>query len=202
MPAGIAEFLDGLDWSGVPAAAARGAAVGFSFAVTGDVGPEWFERLFDWLDLEADPATGLWRRGVEAASRDRVDAAFPYAALYDRFHRPLPAPERAFETALALQGASGLFDPEGPGGTDLASAYVIDRAARQSPSSCARAPLTRLLAAAAERVADAGFRERALSDPGRTAEVVSLLALLSRALPGAVRSRRPLRFHLDRHFFV
>jgi len=202
-PAGIVRMLEGLDWSD-PLASARGAHVSACLAVTGDVGPEWFERFFAWLDREADPSTGLWRRGVQAPLRDALAAAFRYFALYDRFRRPLPHASAALMTALGLQLPDGLYAESGPGWTELAAAFVMDRAFRQCGEHRARekAALENLARATAARLRDPGALASLDADPHAAAGLMSLLAVLSQALPGSVKSRGPLRLYLERHLFV
>jgi hypothetical protein len=71
---------------------------------------------FDWLDMEQDPATGLW------GTNGHCD---PYAAMYGGYHQlllyyycghRLPHAERTIDTVLQLQHHDGSFTPRGGGG--------------------------------------------------------------------------------------
>jgi hypothetical protein len=181
---------------------ARAAGVALCFAMAVDVGPEWFERYVGWLDKEADPKTGFWRKGVKCKKAPALLGAYHQYLVYDRFRAALPYPEKALKTALSLQGKDGLYDADGPGWGDLAAVYVIDRAFRQSGWNHAnvRDALSAIARAVRDRIDDVSFREKMM--PRRMAGLVSLLALLSQALPGSVRARRPLRFYGDRRLFV
>ena len=78
-PDGSRRLLEGLDWTRPWAEASKGAGVSLCLAVTGDVGPEWFENYFSWLEAEADPETGLWRRGVEAPPIEKLGGTYSTA---------------------------------------------------------------------------------------------------------------------------
>lgn len=202
-PAGMEQMLGGLDWSD-PAQASKGASAAACLAVTCDVGPEWFDRFFAWLDRESDPSTGLWRRGVKMTPPDALTAAFRYLVLYERFRRPLPRASAILKTALELQGPEGLYSSQGPGWLELYAVFAADRAFRQCGQGYARlrAALQGLTRAISSRLADAQFRARLEGDPHSVCGLVSLLAVLSEAMPGSVKSRCPLRFFLARHLFV
>jgi hypothetical protein len=197
-------FLEGLDWSEPALAACRAGAVASCFAVTGDVGLEWFERFFERLAREADPETGYWPRGGAPLDAESLLTAFRLFAVHERSRRPLPGPAAAVRTTLDLQRADGLFEEDGPGWPEFAAAFVLDRALRQSGEAPARVreACERLLRATAERIREASVQQKLFEDPHRTAGTVSLFAILSRILPGLVRSRRPLRMFLEQHVFV
>jgi hypothetical protein len=203
-PDGMETFLEGLDWSRPALVGCVAAAVVSCFAVTGDVGPEWFERFFGRLARESDPGTGLWPRDGASRGTESLEAAFGLLVAHERHRRPIPHPAAAVRTTLGLQRPDGLFDEDGPGWREVAAAFVLDRALRQSGEAHGRAreACERLLRAADGRIRDASFLQRLFEDPHRTAGTVSLLAILSAVLPGRVRSRRPLRLFLERHLFV
>jgi hypothetical protein len=203
-PEGIANFLEGLNWSVPRAAAGGGAGVAGCFAVTGDVGPEWFQKYFDWLDAECDPASGLWRRGVKADPLEALGGAYQFYTVYDRFRRPVPHARSLVTTSVELQRADFLYREDGPGWTELCAAFILDRAFRQSGARYKSVieALEGLAKATAERTADESFREKLVENPHKVAGILGLMALISRALPGSVKSERPLRFYSDRLVFV
>ncbi len=202
-PGGIEDLLEGLDWTG-PRPGAAGGAVALAFALTGDVGPEWFERYFAWLDREADPKSGFWRRKAPAGPLDAIEGAHAHLLIYDRFNRPLPYPAKAVASVLEAQRDDGLFDAGGPGWRDLAALCALSLSFRQCGSKArdVRICLTSFARAAASRLADAAFRDSLVADPHGAAGLLSAVAVLARTLPGSVKSRRPLRFFGDRHLFV
>jgi hypothetical protein len=201
-PAGIERLLESLDWSRPSTESARAAGVASCLATAGDVGPEWFERYLAWLDREVDPKTGFWRAGIACDPMGALLGAYQHYTIYDRFHAVLPRPERALKTALDLQRHDGLYSEQGPGWAEVAAVYVIDRSFRQCGKLFARAQacLAKLAAATDAHVREVAYREKIR--PYRMAGLVSLLALISSALPGSVKSGRPLRFYADRRLFV
>jgi hypothetical protein len=203
-PEGIGDFLEGLHWSAPRAAAGGGAGVAGCFAVTGDVGPEWFQRYFDWLDAECDPATGFWRRGVKSDPIEALGGAYQFYTVYDRLRRPMPHPRSLVTACVELQRTDFLYKEDGPGWTELCAAFILDRAFRQSGAryrSVVEA-FEGLARVSAERMADEPFREKLTENPHKVAAILGLAALLSGALPGSVKSEHPLRFYADRLVFV
>ena len=63
-PATLREFLEKLDWRNDPwNASHQGAGVYAARVLAGEASIEWQNAYFEWLWQEADPQTGLWRRG-------------------------------------------------------------------------------------------------------------------------------------------
>jgi hypothetical protein len=203
-PDGMVEFLESLDWAKPRQAAGNAAGVAACFAVTGDVGPEWFGKYFDWLDAECDLQTGLWRRGVASDPLAGLGGAYQFHVVYDRFRRPVPNARALVTTVVDLQKAEALYTDDGPGWTELCAASLLDRAFRQSGAryrSVCEA-FEGLARSTAERLADASFRDKLVDQPHKVTGILSLIAVLSQALPGSVKSSRPLRFYADRLMFV
>ncbi len=198
-PSGIDEFLDGIDWSRPCLEPCRAASAAACFAITGDVGPEWFERFFARLAREVGA-----RKGGAPPDGAALYEAYALMAIHERFRAPLPRTADAVRMVLGLQRPEGLFDESGPGWPDLAAAFVLERGLRRSGEARAEvlAACEKLLRAAAGRLADAEFRDSFADCPHRAAGAVSLLAILAEALPGAIRSRRPLRLFTERRLFV
>jgi hypothetical protein len=201
-PAGIEELLESLDWSRPDVELARAAGVALCLATIGDVGPEWFKRYFAWLEKHVDTKTGFWRKGVAAAAIDRMKGAFYQYTVFDRYWAALPRPDKALKTTLSLINGDGFFSEHGPGWTDVAAVYVIDRSFRQCGKTFARTRelLSTLAVAVNKKIQNESFRETVA--PHKMAALVSLCALLAQVLPGSVRSERPLRFYGDRRLFV
>jgi len=201
-PTGIDSFLDEMDWSNPGIGLCRAAAIASCFAITGDVGPEWFERFFDRLAREASVRKNRKRR--RAMDPADLGAALSLMTIYERMRAPLPRPDSMVRMALGRQGSDGLYDPSGPGWLDFAAAFVLERGLRQTGKRRKRvlAACENLLRASTKFLLAPGPREVFADDPHRAAGAVSLLAVLAEALPGAIRSRRPLRLFTGRHLFV
>lgn len=61
---GLYRFLDDLDWAKASwSQSHRGAGIYAALNVAEEATPEWNDWYFLWFWNEADPETGLWRKG-------------------------------------------------------------------------------------------------------------------------------------------
>lgn len=212
-PGALERFLDGLDWRGDPwLEAHRGAGVYAARVLAGEASPAWQARYFAWLDAECDPATGLWRRGRVTPPYRWGDNRFPHLAgtfhyLFNLEHRdhPHPHPDALVRTCLDLFDTNEYPLAAGIGFAEIDWVYCIARAQARSGTR-----------AAAVREALTGFARRyyefveALDwdAPDGVRDLHALFgalcawAELQRALPGTIRTERPLRLVLDRRPFI
>jgi hypothetical protein len=212
-PSAMEAFLEGLDWRWDPwNESHKGAGLFAALVLAGEVSTDWQDRYFAWLCAETDPATGLLRKGcVPAHPRDpsawfgHLAGTFHYLFNLEYAHRPLPHPEALVETCLAIY-EHGSF----PFGTRLWFAeidwvYCLTRSMRQSGH---RLPEGRaaLLSFAEKYLRFLGQldldRDEGGSDLHRLFGAVCALAELQKALPGVLRTERPLRLVLDRRPFI
>lgn len=73
------------------------------------------DHLFNWLDVEMDPATGLWGTDGYCSRPAALYGGYHQLLLYYYEDRPIPHPTRLIDVALSLQNADGSFDPYGRG---------------------------------------------------------------------------------------
>lgn len=209
-----AQFLDKLDWQGSPwQASHRGAGIYVALVLADAAPPGWVESYFEWLWAEADPATGLWRRGrVDPVAHSGVTTRFPHLAgtfhylfNHEYARRPLRYPERLVDTCLGLR-TEGLF-PLGQrvGFAEIDWVYCLNRALRQShhrPAEC-RAALEDFAEQYIAFLQGLDFgRDPALGDLHQLFGMLCALAELQQALPGLLVTDRPLRLVLDRRPFI
>ncbi len=180
--------------------------VASALAVTEMAPLSWYHRLFDWLDQEQDPATGMWRRGAFAAlTTNQLGAAFHFYFIYEHFRRPIPRCEAILDATLSLQAASGSWTPNMPPGfIDLDAAYTLSRASRvaQHWRADALAGLRRLADYTLASVLDPEQRVCTFADTHTALGTVACLAALQEALPDELPTRTPLRQVLDRRPFI
>jgi len=204
--------LDTLDWTWNPwGESHKGAGLYAALVLAGEVEPIWEERYFAWLWREADPDTGFWRTGCVAPGGDallfhHLAGTFHYLFNHEHAHRPLRYPARVIDSCLRI-AREHLFPPLGQsvGFAELDWVYCLDRARRQSGHRFTEA--TDALAGFAERYCAYLLfrdfeRDGSLDDLHQLLGAVSALAALQQALPGSLRSRRPLRLVLDRRPFI
>jgi hypothetical protein len=212
-PGAMESFLDGLDWKGDPwNESHKGAGLFAALVLTDEVSREWQDRYLAWVDAETDPHTGLLRKGcVPPRPRDpsawfgHLAGTFHYLFNLEYARRPLRHPDALVDTCLAIY-ERGSF----PIGTKVWFAeidwvYCLTRSLRQSGHRFREARAA-LLAFADEYLrflnpldleADEGGR-----DLHRLFGAVCALAELQGALPGVLRTERPLRLVLDRRPFI
>lgn len=103
-------WLDAIDWHGQWGASHDIWGAGLPLVCTPGTQVSWKEAVFAWLDAEADPKTGFWRKGVKARSPlEYLGGAFHIWPLYAAVERPIPFPERVIDSVLALQSGNGSF---------------------------------------------------------------------------------------------
>ena len=214
-PGALEAFLDQLNWVGHPwNASHEGAGLYAALVLAGEADAAWEDRYFAWLATECDPASGFWRRGAVATAGTptgrplfhHLAGTFHYLFNHEAARRPLPYPERMIDTCLSLADGGGTL----PLGQTVSFAevdwvYCLTRARRQSPHRYAE--VTAALDAFAGRYV-AWLQERVRSVPTPFADLHGLfgclcaLAELQSALPGRLRSPRPIRLVLDRRPFI
>lgn len=84
--------------------------------------PEYEEvvrRVFDWLDVNQNPATGFWDLGGGASAHNLMAGAFHFYFFYFYLGRKVNFPQEIIDNTLALQHTDGLYSPRGGGGACL-----------------------------------------------------------------------------------
>jgi hypothetical protein len=212
-PDATERFLDELDWRDKPwTESHRGAGLWASLLLSGEAAPEWQERYFAWLWEEADPRTGLFRRGCIPEPPDGDILLFPHLAgtfhyLFNLQHarRPLRYPQALIDTCLDIQRRELFPLSSFVGFAEIDWVYCVTRSLRQSGhrfEECRKA-----LLAFAERHAEFlngldPATDEGLNDLHSLFGTLCALAELQQALPGVIRTERPLRLVLDRRPFI
>lgn len=206
----IRGFLDGLNWQGEPLAeSVRATALYTILKLTGAPDAAWEDAYFEWLWENSDPATGLWRRGqlagaVGDGTFPRLAAAFYFLSTHEYARRRLRYPTPLLRTALAYWRESGEWLVEQIGFDALAWVYCVTRAGRQAtdPYFEGRWELARFLESHVRFLMGLDHeRHEQWNDLHALSGTVSCLAELQQALPGTVRTEKPLRQVLDRRPF-
>ncbi len=213
-PAKMEAFLDGLDWQARPwSESHQGAGLYVSLVLTGAVSPEWQERYFAWLARENDPDTGFWRRGcVGFAEHSGLRTRFPHLAgsfhyLFNHEYgrQALAHPQALIDTCLELRRSDPYPVGHAIGFAEIDWVYCLTRALRQSGYRFAdvRAALESFTA---EYIPYLLSLDPATHDGMNDLHMLfgtsCCLAELQTALPGQIRTDRPLRLVLDRRPFI
>ncbi len=187
--AGIAQWLEGIDWQRPWGASHDIWGAGVPLACTAETPQAWRDGLFAWLDREVDPTTGMWRRGVSYDnSLEPLGGAFHIWPIYAALDRPLPYPEKIIDRVLAMQRPDGSFDGGfGYGNMDgvWVLAYLVERNSHRKDAviEALNRNLVGLMTAYARR------RQRWLGNAHSTESRVATLAILSTVLPESFTGR-------------
>ena len=223
-PAAMLALLGALDWARNPwRESHRGAGLYAALVLAGEVGPDWEDAYFRWLAAENDPVSGLWRRGCVAsvnenraaganqgagASRSifpHLAGSFHYLFNHEYARRPLPHPAALVDTCLEIRRADPFSLGAAVGFAEVDWVFCLTRALRQSGQRYSEAR-TALEDFCAEYIPfllglDAASDE-GLNDLHTLFGAACCLAELQSALPGLLRTDKPLRLVLDRRPFI
>lgn len=213
-PLQMTRFLDALDWAGDPwRVSHQGAGLFAALTLADRVTLEWREAYFGWLSAEVDETSGLWRRGnVAPVDHDGLSTLFPHLAgsfhyLFNQQHDrvPLAAPAPMIDTCLALRQSDPFPLGRTLGFAEIDWVYCLNRARRQSDHRAGEAHRA-LRDFANDYVGwliDLDPSENpALNDLHALFGILCALAELQLALPGTLRTDRPLKLVLDRRPFI
>lgn len=204
--------LDALPWDESPQSAARQAAAAFGIlTLCGEAGPAWEQGWFDWLQSHANADTGLldlWDPTPQQlyghwTLLPHLQAYLPLLCTYIHARRPHPNPWRLIDTLLDMLEINWHMFHEAADGRELAPVLALARSLRLTAHRHEEA--RNLLRRFAHRhirhllqEADTGNMEHL----AETRKIIATLAELQIALPGFVRTRRPMRPLCDRHVWI
>lgn len=209
------KFLDSLDWeNNTWNESHKGAGIYAALVLSGEADLEWQNRYFAWFWENADEASGLWRKGrVKRAKVGKDITVFPHIAAsfhylfnHEYAKMPLRYPEKMIDTCLELY-----YNKEwSPLGTcvsfaDVDWVYCLNRSMRQCSYRFEEGK------AALKDFADK-YIEFLYSLPHKSHDgfndlhmlfgAICCVAELQQALPGCIRSSKPLKLVLDRRPFI
>jgi hypothetical protein len=213
-PHEMVSFLDSLNWRGNPwRESHRGAGLYAALVLAGEVNLEWEDRYFTWLWEEEDPQTGFWRKGrvgdVEAGETVSVfphlAGSFHYLFNHEYAHRPLHYPQAMIDTCLTIY-RDGLY-PLGNriGFAEIDWVFCLTRALRQSGHRFTEVHaalidfMKRYIPFLLEVDTDT---DDDFNDLHLLFGLSCCLAELQQALPGSIRTQKPLKLVLDRRPFI
>ena len=214
---GLYDLLENLDWKGQPwPQSHQGAGVFAAATVAGMADAQWQDWYFDWLWNEADPETGMWRKGCmgegSAPLYHHMGGTFHYIFNHEAARRPLRYPEKLIDTMIELYktGKIDHLEPEygfghRVGFLEIDWVFTLTRASRQTPHRFYE--VKEILRDFAEKyVAWLYSLDHAHHDGFNDLHMlfgaVCCLAELQTALPGELRTTKPLKIVLDRRPFI
>ena len=212
---GLYELLENLQWLKSPwNNSHQGAGIYAAFVNAGCTTPEWEKWYFDWLWNEADPETGLWRKGcvnVPGADDEYKSMAGTFHYLFNHEHarKPIRYPEKLVDCMLAMYDRD--FDNDKStfkrscGFIQVDWVYCINRATRQTPHRFyeAKEKLRKFAHEYMDFMENVDEKTNdSFNDLHMLFGSVCCLAELQAALPGEIESEYPLHLVLDRRPFI
>ena len=207
--AALDDFMDLIDWNNAPWLGAHlGAGIYASMLLTETAGDDWEDHYFAWVDENADPKTGLWKKDcLEGAPLFHyLAAAFHYVFNYEYAKRALPYPKELLDTCIKAYRTGACIDfATEVGWADIDFTYMLARVQRRSGTryeetqeilkEIADGLITQLLKMDCET-------SEPLNDLNTLFAIVCALAVLQDALPGYIRTSKPLKLVLDKRPFL
>lgn len=213
---GLCRFLENdVDWQNPWPESHKGAGILPCLVNTGMIFPEWTDWYFDWMWEHSDPEYGFFYYAKNGEPKRGgmhryMAGGFHYIFNHEYERRPLRYPEKIIDTCIFLID-KGVGNPEygnlikRPGFIDVDVVYSLSRAMRQTPHRFYEGK--ERLEGFAERYVGMmnsidPERDEAFNDLHMLFGSVCCLAELQTALPGKIRTSRPLRLVLDRRPFI
>lgn len=206
---GLTEFMEGIDWAKNPWLGAHlGAGIYASLLLTGTVKDDWEDHYFEWLDKNADPVTGLWKKGALEGTEPfhYLASTFHYVFNYEYARRALPYPKELLDTCInAYYNGTCMDFSKSVGWADIDYTYLLARVQRRAG---VRFDETQKIL---KEIADGLImqlldmdcqKSETLNDLNTLFAIVCALAVLQEALPGYIRTSRPLKLVLDKRPFL
>lgn len=217
-PEGVVARLDGLDWVENPwGHSHQGAGLYVSLKLSRQLdaaAENDFEKVyFDWVTSAFDPESGMLRRGCLPGQHPdafpihgHMAGTFHYLFNMESARVALPYPEAMVDTCLAMKRdgtCRGLAETMGFITVDWV--YCLNRAVRQSGHRFAEAREAMVDVAEQQVAFMRGLdhaRHEGFNDLHALFGCWCALAELQVAVPGLIRTPRPLRLVLDRRPFI
>lgn len=135
---GLYKFLEEIPWKKNPwIGAHKGAGLYAAMNLAGEATAEWNNWYFDWLWEEADPDTGLWRKGCTDRLYSSMGSSFHYLFNVEYARMPIRYPDKMIDTCLKLYKEDMMYSQytgffgRRLGFTEADWVYCISRSLRQ-----------------------------------------------------------------------
>lgn len=209
---GLYSLLESIDYASNPwDGSHEGAGIYAALVLNGEVDLDWQEAYFKWFYEEADPDTGFWRKGyVDKGNKPlyyHLAGTFHYLFNHEYAKMPIRYPEKMIDTCLWLYN-TGKMGSDFHCQCDFLAMdfiYCLNRATRQTPHRMeeAKAVMRDFAKKHLEFLNSIDWKTHdGINDLHRLFGILCCLAELQLALPGEIRSEKPLRLVLDRRPFI
>jgi hypothetical protein len=212
-PEQVVEFLETRDWSGDPwDQSHQGAGFYAAMALTCNMPMEWHDAYFDWIAAHVDPITGIGREGAHDGKKPMMHHLagwFHYMFNHVYAHRPFPEAEKCVDSMIDyywnhLSKDSGFG--RRIGFSEIDWIFLLNRASmqtghrREEAKECIRHFTAGYIAYLEDDIENA-YKVK-FDDLHALFGMTCALAELQIALPGEIKSTRPLKNVMDRRPFI
>lgn len=209
-------FMDQLDWIHQPwAESQKGSGIYACMVLSGAASTQWEDSYFSWLQEQADPVTGLWRKGCilnddlspkGAPLFHHIAGSFHYLFNLAYRNKSIPYPDRIIDSCLELY-RRGEWEHSGRALSfmEVDWVYTISSCMKQTDyrSDEAEALLRKTSEPFVQYAAELGAEaEEPLEDLHSLCGAVSGLAAIQEAMPDLVHTDKPLQLVLNRRPFL
>ena len=208
-------LLENLDWDNSPwPESHKGAGIYASLVLAEEADEQWQKWYFDWMWENADEKTGLWKKGRIIPHKwgkwvsifPNLAATFHYLFNHEYAKMPLKYPEKLIDTCLEI-----FYSKSWPklglqvNFSEVDWVYCLNRSLRQcnhrfEESKKALKDFADIYIAYLNSIdckTDDDFNDLHI-----LFGMTCALAELQQALPGYIKTKRPLRLVLDRRPFI
>ena len=212
---GLYELLESLPWDTNPwDGSHQGAGIFAALSLVGDVDMEWQDAYFEWLKNETDPETGFfgksWKDKFSAPPFYNIGSTFHYLFNVEYKNMPIYYPEKLIDSCLDMyynqrDGIEEALAPSNVGFSIVDWVFCMTRASRQTTHRFDE--IKSVLQIYADKFikfldeVDASTHE-GMNDIHALFGCVCAIAELQQALPGYIKSTKPLKLVLDRRPFI
>ena len=205
------EFMESVDWVGAPWADSHKPAGLFVALNLGGTDCKEFNKMyFKWMWDNADPDTGLWRKGCQDGTMSlwhHMGGTFHYLFNHEWAHMPIRYPDKLIDSCIYMYGnieGSQPYKTFKQGTSSFIQVdwvYCITRAMQQTPHRFHDAMAT--LEDFAETYIEAWNNKNfANVELHGLFGALCCLTELQRALRGKIYTETPLKLVLDRRPFI
>lgn len=203
------EFMEAINWRGNPwSHSHRPAGLYVALNLGGTDCKEFNKMYFDWMWENADPDTGLWRRGCQDGTMrlwDHMAGTFHYLFNHEHAHMPLRYPDKLIDSCIKMYKEDfrkGFY--ESVSFIQIDWVYCLTRAMQQTPHRFCEAMecLEEFAVNFFENWETRDYTTHNINDLHALFGSVCCMAELQRALRGKIYSETPLKLVLDRRPFI
>jgi len=207
------QWIESVNWKRIWPSSHVVAGVPSALALTGEGNEKFFDWYFRFLDAEADPNSGYWRRGSSKIRqklfkprRGELGGSFHFYFMYEHFNREWRYPKKVVDHTLRLQEENGLWrNRKGPTFIDLDGLFAAIRSSRNANwyrKSEVEEAVKRFLVTAERRLNDQEYVENTYTSSHGLIGAIAAVAECQKWFKALVKTPHPWKQSLDKACFI